>query len=149
MARRDGIALEGQGPYATSEAPAAEALEAFRKAQAAHAAFVEAPREAWQARRLSWPELKAHEEGRCKALLKGGDLRPELLRAPLTPELFRETREALAQGAEEALRALGEGFEEAKWSTEGPGRRGGWHMAFDVGGYSIHTVLYIKRNPRF
>ncbi|CAK9096447.1 unnamed protein product [Durusdinium trenchii] len=116
-------------------------LQSFRDAQAAHEAFVEATKEDWQLQRGSWRELKQQEQqlrlasreafSRCKELLLRGrtSLRPELLRAPLTPDGLPETHAALAGGGgpEEALRRLlgeaaGAFQDESLWSKEGPGR---------------------------
>lgn len=156
LAQRDGIQLPevGQEGYYQSsnevlfQVPVAkaedgdEALKAFLDAQERHQDFVEASLEAWQLQRgKNWQELKQQEEqlrhaareafDRCKELLmrRAVTMRPELLRAPITPDALPETQMALSQGGdpEGALRKLlgdaaGAFQDPDLWSKEGPGR---------------------------
>eukprot|EP00434_Breviolum_minutum_P009229 symbB.v1.2.008132.t3/scaffold509.1/size193965/2 len=132
VAKRDGLQLPevgGEGyrrsnevivNFPKTDSGGDELVNAFLDAQETHQNFVEANREAWQQHGMSWRELKQHEEhlrqsareafSRCKDLLvrRAVPMRPELLRAPITPDALPETQKALGQGgdAEGALRRL-------------------------------------------
>ncbi|CAJ1399170.1 unnamed protein product [Effrenium voratum] len=125
---------DGYGAKAPAKGPAVQdlekALQEFQSAQEAHQKFLEA-----EASAHSWPELRQRELelrkraveafGRCKPLIleRRLEIRPELLRAPLTPDTWPETAAVLHLGDEALRKLLPPGaFDPLLWAKEGPGR---------------------------